>query len=189
MSPNDLCTIGFLNQVIDAGVTVLKIEGRGRSPEYVKEVTICYKEAVMAIQDRTYSKDKIKGWDERLATVYNRGFWDGYYLGKELGEWSEGHGSQATTKKKYVGKGVKYFPKINVAEFQMESHSLKVGDKIMVTGPTTGVVERIIEEIRVDDKAVEMVEKGINFSIAIDEVIRPSDKLYKVDSILKPQEA
>ena len=187
MSPKDLCTIGFLDQVIDAGVTVLKIEGRGRAPEYVKEVTKCYKEAVMSIQDGTYSKDKIKGWDERLSTVYNRGFWDGYYLGKELGEWSEGHGSQATTKKKYVGKGVKYFPKINVAEFQMESHSLKVGDEIMVTGPTTGVVERIIEEIRVDDKSVDVVEKGINFSIAIDEVIRPSDKLYKVESILKPQ--
>jgi putative protease len=169
--------------VIDAGVTVLKIEGRGRAPEYVKEVTKCYKEAVESIQNGNYTKEKVKGWDERLATVYNRGFWDGYYLGKELGEWSEGHGSQATTKKKYVGKGVKYFPKISVAEFQMESHSLKVGDKIMVTGPTTGVVERIIEEIRVDDKAVEVVEKGINFSIAIDEVIRPSDKLYRIEAV------
>jgi putative protease len=181
MSPKDLCTIGFLDQVIDAGVKVLKIEGRGRAPEYVKEVTKCYKEAVQSIQAGTYTKEKIAGWNERLATVYNRGFWDGYYLGRELGEWSPGHGSQATTKKKYVGKGVKYFPKINVAEFKMESHSLKVGDRIMVTGPTTGVVEKTIEEMRVDDQLVEVVEKGVSFSMAFDEVIRPSDKLYRVE--------
>jgi putative protease len=181
MSPKDLCTIGFLDQVIDAGVKVLKIEGRGRAPEYVKEVTKCYKEAVQSIQVGTYTKEKIAGWNERLATVYNRGFWDGYYLGRELGEWSPGHGSQATTKKKYVGKGVKYFPKINVAEFKMESHSLKVGDRIMVTGPTTGVVEKTIEEMRVDDQLVEVVEKGVSFSMAFDEVIRPSDKLYRVE--------
>lgn len=186
MSPKDLCTIGFLDKVIDSGVTVLKIEGRGRAPEYVKEVTACYKEAVQSIQDGTYTKEKIEGWNERLAAVYNRGFWDGYYLGKKMGEWSEGHGSQATTKKKYLGKGVKYFPKINVAEFKMESHTLKVGDRIIVTGPTTGVVEQVIEEMRVDDQSVEVVEKGISFSIRCEEVIRPSDKLYKVENVAQP---
>ncbi len=182
MSPKDLCTIGFLDKVIGSGVTVLKIEGRGRAPEYVKEVTKCYKEAVQSIQNGTYDKEKIEGWNTRLATVYNRGFWDGYYLGKELGEWTDGHGSQATTKKKYVAKGVKYFPKINVAEFRMETHSLNVGDKVIITGPTTGVVEKVIEEMRVDDKRVDLVQKGVSFSIQIDEVIRPSDKLYKVES-------
>ncbi len=182
MSPKDLCTIGFLDKVLDAGVSVLKIEGRGRSPEYVKEVTACYREAVESVQDGSYTKEKIEVWNERLATVYNRGFWDGYYLGKELGEWTDGHGSQATTRKRYLAKGVKYFPKIKVAEFKMETHSLKVGDKVIITGPTTGVVEKIIEEIRVDDRSVDVVEKGVSFSIPIQQVIRPSDKLYRVEA-------
>jgi putative protease len=180
MSPKDLCTIGFIDDIINAGVKVLKIEGRGRAPEYVKTVTQCYREAADAYLDGTYSKEKIEGWNQRLATVYNRGFWDGYYLGQELGEWSEGHGSQATTRKKFLGQGVKYFPKINIAEFRIETHSLSVGDKILITGPTTGVIETTVKELRVDDKSVEKVEKGVNFSTPIDEIIRPSDKLYKV---------
>ncbi len=180
MSPKDLCTIGFIDDIINAGVKVLKIEGRGRAPEYVKTVTECYREAADAYLDGTYSKEKIEGWNQRLATVYNRGFWDGYYLGQELGEWSEGHGSQATTRKKFLGQGIKYFPKINIAEFRIETHSLSVGDKILITGPTTGVIETTVKELRVDDKSVEKVEKGVNFSTPIDEIIRPSDKLYKV---------
>lgn len=180
MSPKDLCTIGFIDDIINAGVKVLKIEGRGRAPEYVKTVTECYREAADAFLDGTYNKEKIEEWNKKLATVYNRGFWDGYYLGQELGEWSEGHGSQATTRKKFLGQGVKYFPKINVAEFKMETHSLSVGDKVLITGPTTGVIEMEIKELRVDDKSVEKVEKGINFSTPIDQIIRPSDKLYKV---------
>jgi len=180
MSPKDLCTIGFIDDIINAGVKVLKIEGRGRAPEYVKTVTECYREAADAYLDGTYSKEKIEEWNKKLATVYNRGFWDGYYLGQELGEWSEGHGSQATTRKKFLGQGVKYFPKINVAEFKIETHSLSVGDNVIITGPTTGVIEMVIKELRVDDKSVEKVEKGINFSTPIDQIIRPSDKLYKV---------
>lgn len=180
MSPKDLCTIGFIDDIINAGVKVLKIEGRGRAPEYVKTVTECYREAADAFLDGTYNKEKIEEWNKKLATVYNRGFWDGYYLGQELGEWSEGHGSQATSRKKFLGQGVKYFPKINVAEFKMETHSLSVGDKVLITGPTTGVIEMEIKELRVDDKSVEKVEKGINFSTPIDQIIRPSDKLYKV---------
>ena len=180
MSPKDLCTIGFIDDIINAGVKVLKIEGRGRTPEYDKTVTECYREAADAYLDGTYSKEKIEEWNKKLATVYNRGFWDGYYLGQELGEWSEGHGSQATTRKKFLGQGVKYFPKINVAEFKIETHSLSVGDNVIITGPTTGVIEMVIKELRVDDKSVEKVEKGINFSTPIDQIIRPSDKLYKV---------
>lgn len=180
MSPKDLCTIGFIDDIINAGVKVLKIEGRGRAPEYVKTVTECYREAADAYLNGTYSKEKIEEWNKKLATVYNRGFWDGYYLGQELGEWSEGHGSQATTRKKFLGQGIKYFPKINIAEFRIETHSLSVGDKILITGPTTGVIETTVKELRVDNKSVEKVEKGVNFSTPIDEIIRPSDKLYKV---------
>lgn len=180
MSPKDLCTIGFIDDIINAGVKVLKIEGRGRAPEYVKTVTECYRAAADAYLEGTYTKEKIEEWNKKLATVYNRGFWDGYYLGQELGEWSEGHGSQATTRKKFLGQGIKYFPKINIAEFRIETHSLSVGDKILITGPTTGVIETTVKELRVDNKSVEKVEKGINFSTPIDEIIRPSDKLYKV---------
>ncbi len=180
MSPKDLCTIGFIDKIIDAGVTVLKIEGRGRAPEYVKTVTQCYREAVDAYLDGTYNKEKIDKWMERLGSVYNRGFWDGYYLGQKLGEWTDGYGSQATMRKQFLGKGVKYFPKIGVAEFRIETSSLKVGDKIIVTGPTTGVVETEIKELRVDNVPVEEVKKGVNFSTPIDTIIRSSDKLYKV---------
>lgn len=180
MSPKDLCTIGFLDDIIQSGVSVLKIEGRGRAPEYVKTVTRCYKEASNAVIEGTYSKEKIRKWNTELEKVYNRGFWDGYYLGQNLGEWSEGYGSQATQQKKYVGKGVKYFPKINVAEFKLETHNLCVGDKIIITGPTTGVIESVVRELRVEDQPVNEVTKGVNFSIPLPEVVRASDKLYKV---------
>lgn len=183
MSAKDLCTIGFVDDMLHAGVKVLKIEGRGRAPEYVKTVTQCYKEAVTAVLDGTYTKEKIKSWDEKLATVYNRGFWSGYYLGQEMGEWSDTHGSQATVRKTFVGQGMKYYPKSNVGEFRLDSHSLSVGDRILITGPTTGVVESIVTELRVENESVETVKKGVVFTLPIAELIRPSDKLYKLTDI------
>jgi len=180
MSPKDLCTIGFVNKLIDAGVRVLKFEGRARSPEYVKTVLACYNEAVDAHLDGSYNIDKIEAWKERLSTVFNRGFWDGYYMGQKLGEWSSEYGNRATKRKMLIGKGTNYFAKIKVAEFQLESQELSVGDKILITGPTTGVVETTIKEIRVDLKPVEKAVKGDSFSIALDTIIRRSDKLYKI---------
>jgi len=180
MSPKDLCTIGFVNKLIDAGVRVLKFEGRARSPEYVKTVLNCYSEAVDAHLDGSYNEEKIAGWKERLSTVFNRGFWDGYYMGQKLGEWSSEYGNRATKRKMLIGKGTNYFNKIKVAEFLLESQELSVGDKILITGPTTGVVETTIEEIRVDLKPVEKAVKGDSFSIALDTTIRRSDKLYKI---------
>ncbi len=180
MSAKDLATIDFLDKVLNAGVKVLKIEGRGRAADYVYTTVKCYREAVDSILEGTYTKEKIEDWKTRLATVYNRGFWDGYYLGRKMGEWSNAYGSKATTKKIYLAKGIKYFSKINVAEFLLEAHSLKKGDNILITGPTTGVIETSVDEIRVDDKVVDEVKQGENFSIKIDELIRPSDKLYKV---------
>ena len=180
MSAKDLATIDFLDKVLDAGVRVLKIEGRGRSADYVYTTVKCYREAVDSILAGTYTEDKIRDWKERLATVYNRGFWDGYYLGKKMGEWSEVYGSKATTRKILLGKGIKYFPKAKVGEFLIEAHTLKKGDKIIITGPTTGIIETSVEEIRVDDKSVEEANKGEYFSIRVDETIRASDKLYKV---------
>ncbi|RXQ95009.1 U32 family peptidase [Ancylomarina salipaludis] len=180
MSPKDLCTIGFVNKLIDAGVRVLKFEGRARSPEYVKTVLNCYSEAVDAYLEGTYGEEKIAVWKEELSTVFNRGFWDGYYMGQKLGEWSSEYGNRATKRKMLIGKGTNYFNKIKVAEFLLESQELCVGDKILITGPTTGVVETTIEEIRVDLKPVEKAVKGDSFSIALDTVIRRSDKLYKI---------
>ncbi len=180
MSAKDLATIDFLDKVLNAGVKVLKIEGRGRAADYVYTTVKCYREAVDSILEGTYSKEKIENWKTRLSMVYNRGFWDGYYLGRKMGEWSDVYGSKATTKKIYVAKGVKYFSKIKVGEFLLEAHALKKGDKIIITGPTTGVIETTVNEIRVDDGIVDEVSQGINFSIKIDETIRPSDRLYKV---------
>lgn len=180
MSPKDLCTIGFVNKLIDAGVRVLKFEGRARSPEYVKTVLNCYNEAVDAYLDGTYGEEKIAVWKEELSTVFNRGFWDGYYMGQKIGEWSSEYGNRATKRKMLIGKGTNYFNKIKVAEFLLESQELSVGDTILITGPTTGVVETTIEEIRVDLKPVEKAVKGDSFSIALDTVIRRSDKLYKI---------
>jgi putative protease len=180
MSPKDLKTIHFMNKMMDAGVRVFKIEGRARGPEYVRTVVECYKEAVVAYCDGTFSEEKIANWDERLSTVFNRGFWDGYYLGQRLGEWSMNYGSEATKKKVFIGKGIKYFSNIGVAEFLMETQSLKVGDEILITGPTTGAVTQIVEEIRVDLDSVEETVKGEKFSIKLTEKIRPSDKLFKL---------
>lgn len=179
MSPKDLCTIDFLDQLLDTGITVMKIEGRGRAPEYVKTVIECYREAIDAYFEGVYTKEKIADWMERLAKVYNKGFWSGYYLGQKMGEWSDQHGSHATTKKIFIGKGVKYYAKPKVAEFNIVSHALKKGDKILITGPTTGVFEAEVEEMRVGDNIVDEAKKGdvVNF---ISEKIRPSDKLYKV---------
>jgi putative protease len=182
MSAKDLATIDFLDKVLDAGVKVLKIEGRGRSADYVYTTVKCYREAVDSILEGTYTKDKIADWKDRLATVYNRGFWDGYYLGRKMGEWSDAYGSKATTKKILLGKGVKYFNKIKVGEFVIESHSLKMGDKVLITGPTTGVIETTVNEIRVDEKSVQEVKRGEHFSIRVDEPIRASDKIYKIVS-------
>lgn len=180
MSPKDLCTIGFLNKVLDAGVRVLKLEGRARSPEYVKTVVNCYNEAIDACINQSYNKEKIDEWMTRLSTVFNRGFWDGYYLGQKLGEWSHKYGNRATHRKILIGKGCNYFTKIKVAEFLLESNELEVGDHILITGPTTGVVESEIKEIRVDLNPVKKAVKGDRFSIALDTMIRRSDKLYKI---------
>lgn len=179
MSPKDLKTIHFMNKMLDAGVRVFKIEGRARGPEYVRTVVECYKEAAQAYCDGTFTEEKIENWNKRLATVFNRGFWDGYYLGQRLGEWSSNYGSGATKRKVYIGKGLKYFSNIGVAEFLMETQSLKVGDEILITGPTTGAVTQIVEEIRVDLKSVNETVKGEKFSIKTTDKIRPSDKLFK----------
>lgn len=183
MSAKDLCTIDFLDKIIDAGVKVLKIEGRGRAADYVYTTTKCYREAVDAIQDGTYTQEKIENWKEELTKVYNRGFWDGYYLGRKMGEWSNQYGSVASTKKIYVGKGVKYFERVGVGEFLLESNEIGLGDKLIVTGPTTGYVETTVNEIRLDSGvSVEKAVKGNTISIPITEKIRPSDKLYKIVS-------
>ena len=180
MSPKDLKTIGFLNKLLDAGVSVLKIEGRARSPEYVHTVVECYREAVQAYFDETFTPEKIADWDERLASVFNRGFWNGYYLGQRLGEWSGNYGSLATHRKVYVGKGLNYFSKLKVAEFKLETGPLKVGDEIYITGPTTGLVKSIVQEIQIDKQSVEEAPKGSFISIPIVTKIRKSDKLYKI---------
>ena len=180
MSPKDLKTIHFINVMMEAGVQVFKIEGRARGPEYVRTVTECYKEAVESHCENTFSEEKIQVWDERLKRVFNRGFWNGYYLGQRLGEWSANYGSEATEKKVYIGKAIKYFGNIHVAEFLMETQSLEVGDNILITGPTSGAIFHTVKEIRVNLKPVQKTIKGERFSIMIDEKIRPSDKLYKL---------
>ncbi len=180
MSPKDLKTIDFLDKILDAGVRVLKIEGRGRSPEYVKTVTMCYREAVEAYQDGSLSQEKVDQWNEQLKTVYNRGFWDGYYLGRKMGEWSEQYGSQASKKKIYVGKVNNYFTKIGVAEVLVEATPLEKGDDIYIIGPTTGVYEGTVTEIRVDEKNTSTAKQGEVCSIPVPVFLRRSDKLYKV---------
>lgn len=184
MSPKDLNTIGFLDKILDAGVRVLKIEGRGRAPEYVKTVTECYKEAVKAYFDGSYSPERIAQWNERLQTVYNRGFWDGYYQGQKIGEWTEKHGSLATKKKIYVGKVTNYFSRLSVAEIKIEAEPLKVGDDIYILGPTTGVYEDKIREIRVDLKVVDVAQQGEICSILVKSLVRRSDKLYRLADTL-----
>jgi putative protease len=180
MSAKDLCTIGFLDQILAAGVHILKIEGRGRSADYVDTTVRCYREAVEAFKQGTYSPEKVKDWMEQLQTVYNRGFWDGYYLGQNLGEWNDTYGSKATQKKIFLGRGIKYFKRIQVGEFELEAGRVKPGDQIMITGPTTGVLRVIAEEIRVEDQSVACAEKGDRISLKVPDRIRPSDKMYKI---------
>ena len=181
MSPKDLCTIGFVNKIIDAGVSVLKIEGRARSCEYVKTVVECYDQALNSCFDGTYNREKIDGWKKRLETVFNRGFWDGYYMGQRLGEWSEVYGSRATKTKVYLGKVLNFFSKINVAEIKLETaEELNVGDEILITGTTTGALQQTVDEIREDLKPVPKVVQGSLFSIKTNDVVRRGDKLYRI---------
>lgn len=183
MSPKDLKTVRFIDRMMDAGVRVFKIEGRARGPEYVYTVIRCYKEAIQSVIDGTFTEEKKDEWDERLATVFNRGFWDGYYQGQTLGEWNKNYGSNATEKKVYIGKGVKYFSKLGVAEFTVEASDFSVGDKLLVTGPTTGVMYLEAKEIRYELEPVEKAEKGTHISIPVPDKIRPSDKLFKLEPV------
>jgi putative protease len=180
MSPKDLKTIHFLNKMLDAGVSVLKIEGRARSAEYVYTVVECYREAVQAYFDDEFTDEKVADWDLRLSSVFNRGFWDGYYLGQHLGEWSKNYGSMASHRKLYVGKGLNYFSNLKVAEFKLETGPLRVGDEIYITGPTTGLVKTTVTEIQLDKQSVPEAPKGSYISIPVDTKIRKSDKLYKI---------
>lgn len=178
MSPKDLKTIHFLNKMVDAGVRVFKIEGRARGPEYVAEAVGCYSEALQAIVDGTYSEEKVAQWDARLVKIFNRGYWNGYYMGERLGEWSAKYGSSATRVKSYAGKAMRYFSKIGIGEFLMEAGEIKVGDEVVITGPTTGALIFTVKELRFDLKPVESVSKGQLFSMPVPEKVRPSDKLY-----------
>ncbi|MBI4947247.1 MAG: U32 family peptidase [Bacteroidetes bacterium] len=180
MSAKDLCTIDFFDKVIDTGVSVLKIEGRGRSEDYVYTATRCYREAIDSIHKKTFTKGKVEQWRKELSTVFNRGFWDGYYLGKKMGEWNDEYGSKATTKKVYIGKGMKYFEKIGIGEFKIESQSLELGDEILISGPTTGIIKDNVKELRVEEIKREIVKKGDVVSLPIKSKIRASDKLYKI---------
>jgi len=180
LSPKDLCTIGFIDKILEAGVTVLKIEGRGRSADYVKTVTHCYYEAVASCIDKTYTKEKIKQWSDQLHTVYNRGFWDGFYLGRKLGERTENYGSQATKVKVYIGKVMNYFSKLGVAEIKIETHDIAIGDQLLIIGPTTGVLEQTTNEIRVHLSTTEKTIKGETCSLPVKETVRRNDKVYKL---------
>jgi putative protease len=184
MSPKDLCTIGFLDKVIKAGVRVLKIEGRGRSADYVRTVTECYREAVQAVADGTYTDERIAEWTTRLATVFNRGFWDGYYQGRRLGEWSDRYGSHATEQKVYLGLVKNYFHRIGVAEVQLQTAEvLRTGDEVMVIGETTGVYRATVGELRLDRDPVPEVHQGDRFSFATTEPVRRGDKVYRIDKV------
>ncbi len=178
MSPKDLKTIHFLNKLVDAGVRVFKIEGRARGPEYVYETVSCYSEALEALCEGSFTEEKIKEWDARLQKIFNRGFWDGYYMGQRLGEWSAKYGSSATRVKKYIAKATRYFSKLGVGEFKMLSGELTPGEEVIITGPTTGALIFKAEELRLDYDPVEKVVKGQLFSMPVPEKIRPSDRLY-----------
>lgn len=180
MSPKDLKTVRFIDRMMKSGVRVFKIEGRARGPEYVKTVVECYKEAIQSVLDGTFTEGKKDDWDERLTTVFNRGFWDGYYQGQRLGEWNSHYGSCATERKVYVGKGMKYFSKLGVAEFSCEACEFSVGDKMLITGPTTGALYVTVEEIHDDTHAVTTAQKGTRVSFKVPEKVRPSDKLFKI---------
>ena len=185
MSPKDLKTVRFIDKMMKSGVRVFKIEGRARGPEYVYTVVKCYKEAIQSVIDGMFTEEKKDEWDERLATVFNRGFWDGYYLGQKLGEWNKNYGSCATEKKVYVGKGIKYFSKLGVAEFAIEAADFKKGDKLLITGPTTGVIYMTADEIRYDLNPVDEALKGQRISMPVPSKVRPSDKLFKLEQVIK----
>ena len=178
MSPKDLKTIRFMDEMIEAGVRVFKIEGRARGPEYVKTVVECYREAIESYLEGSFTEEKKDQWDERLRTVFNRGFWNGYYLGQRLGEWTRHYGSNATERKVYAGKGIRYFSNIGVAEFLVEAAELHVGDKLLITGHTTGAMYVTLDEARVNLKPVDTVKKGAHVSFKVPDRIRPNDKLY-----------
>ena len=189
MSPKDLKTVRFIDRMMKAGVRVFKIEGRARGPEYVYTVVKCYKEAIASVLDGTFTDEKKDQWDERLATVFNRGFWDGYYQGQLLGEWNKNYGSNATERKVYVGRGVKYFSRLGVAEFTCEAAEFSVGDKMLVTGPTTGVMYVTVEEIHDDTHAVTTAQKGTRVSFRVPDKVRPSDKLFKIEKVKADESA
>ena len=190
MSAKDLCTINFLDQLIDTGVKVLKIEGRGKAADYVKTVTACYREAIDSYYAKDYTPEKVIGWMDRLENVYNRGFWGGYYLGQEMGEWTNAAGSKALTKKIYLGKASNYFTKSGIAEFLIEAYSLKLGDNILIIGPTTGVIETTVSCLHVNEEgAKEMAQKGDHCSFETGKQVRSSDKLYKLVSAVEEQKA
>ena len=182
MSPKDLKTIRFMDRMIESGVRVFKIEGRARGPEYVSTVAGCYNEALEAYLAGEFTEEKKDAWDERLKTVFNRGFWDGYYQGQKLGEWSNIYGSQATERKVYIGKAIKYFSNLGVGEFHIEAGEVKAGDKILITGPTTGAVYIELDDPRVNMESVDTVRKGDRVSFKVPGKVRPSDKLYRIDS-------
>ena len=184
MSPKDLKTIRFMDKLVNAGVRVFKIEGRARGPEYVRTVVECYREAIDRIIDGTLKEEDLERWDARLATVFNRGFWDGYYQGQRLGEWAQTYGSQATERKVYVGRGTKYYSRLGLGEFHIEATELHVGDKFLVTGPTTGALYGVIEEMHDDSNAaVAVARQGSNVSFKVDAKVRPSDKLFRIDAV------
>ena len=182
MSPKDLKTVRFIDRMMESGVRVFKIEGRARGPEYVYNVVRCYKEAIAAVLDGTFTEERKDEWDRRLATVFNRGFWDGYYQGQTLGEWNTNYGSNATERKVYVGRGIKYFAKIGVAEFSVDAAEFSVGDKLLITGPTTGVIYVTPDEIHDDVQAVQTARQGTRVAIRVPAKVRPSDKLFRIDS-------
>ena len=185
MSPKDLKTVRFIDRMMRSGVRVFKIEGRARGPEYVYTVVKCYKEAIASVLDGTFTEEKKDSWDERLATVFNRGFWDGYYQGQLLGEWNNNYGSAATERKVYVGRGVKYFSKLGVAEFTCEAAEFSVGDKMLVTGPTTGVMYVTVDEIHDDTSSVQTARKCTRVAFKVPAKVRPSDKLFKIEKVVK----
>ena len=182
MSPKDLKTVRFIDRMMESGVRVFKIEGRARGPEYVYNVVRCYKEAIAAVLNGTFTEERKDEWDRRLATVFNRGFWDGYYQGQTLGEWNTNYGSNATERKVYVGRGVKYFAKIGVAEFSVDAAEFSVGDKLLITGPTTGVIYVTPDEIHDDVQAVQTARQGTRVAIRVPAKVRPSDKPFRIDS-------
>ncbi len=180
MSPKDLCTIDFLDQLIDSGTKVLKVEGRGKAPEYVATVIKAYREAIDAYYEGNYTKERVEEWMTQLRTVYNRDFWGGYLLGQKLGEWTDSSGSKAVQKKVFLGRGVHYYKKPQIAEFKIEAQKLQVGDRILVTGPTTGVFESVVTEMMVDDQKSDIAKRGQSCTIPLENIIRSSDKLYKI---------